>query len=126
MLQSQALRENKIIIQHIAKFYNASKYYMYLYFILLELSFSMIYLMQIIFAFSDKKLRSSVRLTGWFTRPAAIIIIVCLCVSIWTNIFIEFTKCLWDKFVLFLELVVQSVVCGQAVGWPFFLSQTVF
>ena len=110
MLQSQALRENKIIIQHIAKSYNAS-----LYFILLELSFSMIYLMQIIFAFSDKKLRSSVRLICWFTRPAANNINVRMCVSICTNIFIELTKCLWDKFELFLELVVQSVVCKQTV-----------
>ena len=82
--------------------------------------------MQIILAFSDKKLRSSVRLARWFTRPAANIINVRLCVSICTNIFIEFTKCLWDKFVLFLELVVQSVVCGQTVEWQVFLSQTVF
>ena len=35
-------RENKLIIQHIAKSYNASKSYMYLYSILRELSFSMI------------------------------------------------------------------------------------
>ena len=92
MLQSQTLRENKIIIQHIAKSYNASKYYMYLYFILLELSFSVIYLMQIILAFSNKKPRSSVRLIWWLTRPTANIINVRLCVNICTNIFIEFTK----------------------------------
>ena len=83
-------------------------------------------LMQIILAFSNKKLRSSVRLTGWFTRSAAKSIYVGLSVSICTSIFIEFTKCLWDKFVLFLKLVVQSVVCGQTVEWPVFLSQTVF
>ena len=55
MLQSQALRENKK--QSLTMPASTT-----LYFILPELTFSMIYLMQIILAFSDKKLRSSVRL----------------------------------------------------------------
>ena len=115
MLQSQVLRENKTIIQHIAKSYNAIKYYNHVFVFYFTRAFLLDDLnnfMQIILAFSDKKLRSIVRLTGWFTIPAASIINAHLCVSICTNIFIEFTKCLWDKFVLFLELVVRSVVCG--------------
>ena len=76
MLQSQPLRENKIIIQHIAKSYNGSKYYMYvlLYFTSAFLLDDLDNLMEIILAFSDKKLRSWVRFTEWFTRPAANII----------------------------------------------------
>ena len=71
---------------------------MYLYFTRASLLDYLNNLMQIILALSDKKLRSSVRLTWWFTRPAANIIIVRLCISISTNIFIELTKCSWDKF----------------------------